>query len=169
MIGKITFNNAGYMHKVNNLSCPNPSKSVYKEPAFGGILNEPETQRFTDANGNTYIVEPGGNVVIHNYNEKKKIGDNAATFATGAGSGALAGNAVTKGSKTQDKKETDEELQNHEVKNEDMSDFTDASYDKSLDNDSVAKEIDSDTDISKTEVDEDCDDSLTDEFDDCDF
>lgn len=63
-------------------------KSIYQRLpiSFSGIMDNPEAKRITDANGNTYIIESGGTLVIHNGDKENKRGVKEAL--TGAGVGA---------------------------------------------------------------------------------
>ncbi len=61
--------------------------------SFKGILDNPESQRIKGKDGNTYIVEPGGRLVI--VNKDKNKGSVRDTLTAGAG-GTAAGVTGTK-------------------------------------------------------------------------
>lgn len=168
MINKISFSNPGYFYKTNrNRCCTKPQVS---DISFSGILDNPQSQRITDANGNTYIIEPGGNIVVHNYgnkDEKKNngLGENVSNAVTGAGSGALAGNmAVKKSTNTNNDKEVDNP-ENHEINESDTNDYTQNSETNSKS--SIDKyDTYTETDFDKPEYDDSDDEYDTDDFDD---
>lgn len=135
MINRISFASMGYSQRYNGLNYnKQPKSESAKEVSFRGILDEPGTQRITDANGNTYIIEPGGNIVIHNHknndndNEKKNnsVKDTVSNVAAGAGGGALMGNTSQKISKSKSEADNSDDIQNHEVKKNDDLNESDA-------------------------------------------
>ena len=71
-------------------------KSNYQQSpiSFSGIMDNPGAKRVTDANGNTYIIESGGTLVIHNGDKENKRGVQDAL--TGAGIGAAGTSVVNK-------------------------------------------------------------------------
>ena len=87
MISKISFSNFLLNNKIYGKS---QTKSY--NPNFRGIMDNPQAQRITDGKGTTYIVEPGGHIVIHgdtsNGGKAKAVG---AAAATGAGTSLAAG------------------------------------------------------------------------------
>ena len=80
MITRVNFSNYPFN---SNLYKRNQIKNF--NPNFRGILDNPQAKRVTDGNGNTYIVEPGGHIVIHgdtsNGSKAKTVGTAAATGA----------------------------------------------------------------------------------------
>ncbi len=71
-------------------------KSNYQQSpiSFSGIMDNPEAKRVTDANGNTYIIESGGTLVIHNGDKENKRG--VQDTLTGAGVGVAGTSVVNK-------------------------------------------------------------------------
>ena len=133
-------------HKLNDQQSP---------ISFSGIMDNPGAKRVTDANGNTYIIESGGTLVIHNGDKENKRG--VQDTLTGAGIGA-AGTSVVSGKVNQNNNHTQttdqDDKQPHEyTKNEtdniddientgsssdikDESDY-DTDYDDDYDDDSI--------------------------------
>lgn len=172
MINRISFASMGYAQRYNGLNYnKQPKSESAKEVSFRGILDEPGTQRVTDANGNTYIIEPGGNIVVHNYSDKdnkknSSVGDTVSNVAAGAGGGALLGNTSQKISKSKSEADNSDDIQNHEVKkNDDLNESDAINKDETeISQDEVG------TDISETEFDdEDSDPDDMDDMDDDDF
>ena len=77
--------------KVNFASCLSgsimniKSRNSNSYPNFRGLLDNPQAQRVIDKNGNTYIVEPGGHIVIHESPSDKKAKTLGTAAATGVG------------------------------------------------------------------------------------
>ena len=136
-------------------------KSNYQQSqiSFSGIMDNPEAKRVTDANGNTYIIESGGTLVIHNSDKENKRG--VQNTLTGAGVGAAGTSVVNKkvnqnnthGQATDQDDKTPHEYTKNETDKFDDIKNTDSS-------DDIKDESDYDLD---TDYDDDDDDSIFDD------
>lgn len=142
MIGKITSFNA-YSNVYRAQTCQPRKPQV----SFTGILNNPEAKKIKDVDGNTYIVEPNGTLIINKTSDdKNKQGNTAGTLATGAGAGFV-GDKV---SKLKSKPEESNKVETHKVENKDDE------FDNS----------DSETNVAESEISQDTDDNTHDLLDD---
>ena len=160
MIKAISFTtNYGFTKTASKKVFQNKSNYQQSPISFSGIMDNPGARRIEDANGNTYIIETGGNLVIHNGDKENKKGVKEAL--TGAGVGAAGTSVAAKNTnKGNDRTKTtdQDEIKPHEsVKND--TDTTDDDIQKVSSSDDTIDEPDYDYD---TDYDDD-DDSIFDD------
>ena len=107
MITKINF-----LRPTLNFSHFRKNKTKNFNPNFRGILDDPQAKRVTNGKGTTYIVEPGGHIVVHETPSSDKTKTLGAAAATGAGTSVAA-------SKISDMRHSKEDLEethaNHDI------------------------------------------------------
>lgn len=136
-------------------------KSNYQQTpiSFSGIMDAPGAKRVTDANGNTYIIEAGGTLVIHNDDKENKRG--VQDTLTGAGIGA-AGTSIVNGKVNRNNNHTQstdqDDKQPHEYTKNETDDTDDIKNTGSSDDIKDESDFDHDTDY-----DDDVDDSIFDD------
>jgi len=142
---------------------PQKANQGHSQVAFSGIMDNPASKRVTDANGDTYIVEPGGQLVI-----KKETKENNATKGAivGAGAGVTGGTVIAKRSNSENlsSQKTDDtaELKNHEIKDEKALQ-TEINEDNQAEIGQNSQINDDTADISETEYDDFDNDSIFDD------
>lgn len=157
MITKVNFSN----YTLNsNLFRRNQTKN--SSPNFKGILDNPEARRVTNGKGVTYIVEPGGHIVVHGDTSNDKVKTLGTAAATGAGTSVAA--SKISGMRN-DKAELEESHSNHGFEDSHHFNSTDTDIDTS-DGDDV--EFNEPDDV-ETIIDDDGDDDGDDDDDDGDF
>ena len=138
-----------------------PHKSNYQQSpiSFSGIMDNPGARRVTDANGNTYIIESGGTLVIHNDDKENKRG--VQDTLTGAGVG-VAGTSVVKKKVNQNNNHTQATDQNDKQPHEYTKNETDNIED--IKNTASSDDIKDESDYNHdTDYDDDDDDSIFDD------
>lgn len=134
MIGRITPFNA-YSNVYRAQTCQPRKPQVY----FTGILNNPEAKKIKDVDGNTYIVEPNGTLIINKTSDDKNK-NTAGTLATGAGAGFV-GDKV---SKLKSKSEESNKVETHEVEDKD-DEFDNSDSETNVTEPEISKDIDDNT------------------------
>ena len=138
-------------------------KSIYQQSpiSFSGIMDNPEAKRITDANGNTYIVETGGTIVIHNKDKENPKGVNETL--TGVGVGAVGTSAIKSKSQNNQSTTNQDDINPHEIqKSETDNDINTTELpEEDNSNPDYGTEIDDDIDIDN-DIDDD-DDSIFDD------
>lgn len=147
--------------KANQVKQPNEHSQI----SFSGIMDNPSSKRVTDANGNTYVVESGGQLIIKNETKEK---DGMKSALTGAGMGGATGAAAAKGKSAKNTaSEKTDDLKNHEVQNTETSQAendTETEVETKDETEQTTELDDDSTDVSETEYDDDDDDTVV--FDD---
>ncbi len=132
--------------------------------SFSGIMENLEAKRVTDANGNTYIIESGGTLVIHNGDKENKKGVQDAL--TGAGVGA-AGTSVVNRKANQNNNPTQttdqDDKQPHEYTKNETDNTDDIKNTSSSDDITEESDYDYDTDYDTDDDDDDDDASIFDD------